>query len=222
MQPTIDPDPSKRPYPIVVGIDFTDSDPTTFERALDAARAHPGAHLHVIHVGSASALKPTSARALERSAELLEEIPRRLRAHVAQLGASAPVATHTRLTVHARLGPPAEAILQLAIDVRAELIVLGFHQRRGLMSLTHESVVARVFSEAHCPVLVARPTGYAGVKASEQIEPLCPDCAKARLESGGERMWCEFHARPHIHPHGYSWSDVFPVGGHDPGIVPSG
>ncbi|MEI8254325.1 MAG: universal stress protein [Deltaproteobacteria bacterium] len=216
-----DPAPTSRPYPVVVGIDFTESDNHTFARALAVAAERPGAHLHFLHAGAGPVLHGGSSKALERSAELLEEIPRRLRAHLAGLGAAAPPATDSRLTIHARLGAPAAAILQLAVDVRAELILLGVHHRRGLLSLTQQSVVAQVLGAAHCPVLVVRPTDYAGVaQQSEAIDPICPDCARTRSESGNERMWCEYHARPHIQMHGYGWSDVFPVGGHDPGIIP--
>jgi universal stress protein E len=54
-------------------------------------------------------------------------------------------------------GRPDEAIVKLAEDVAADLIVMGSHGRTGLSKILLGSVVERVIGQANCPVLVVRP-----------------------------------------------------------------
>lgn len=54
-------------------------------------------------------------------------------------------------------GRPDEAIVQAAIDVGADLIVVGSHGRTGLAKLLLGSVSERVIGLATCPVLVVKP-----------------------------------------------------------------
>jgi nucleotide-binding universal stress UspA family protein len=53
-------------------------------------------------------------------------------------------------------GDPAEAIVQIAGEVDAGLIVMGTHGRSGLGRLLLGSVAERVLREAPCPVLTVR------------------------------------------------------------------
>ena len=67
-------------------------------------------------------------------------------------------------------GDPVEVILDQAKRLRADLIVLGTHGRRGLQRLVLGSVAESVVRRAGCPVLVVkagvgqRPHTRAGVK----------------------------------------------------------
>lgn len=54
------------------------------------------------------------------------------------------------------LGDPAETILKAARQVRADMIVMATHGRRGLMHLFLGSVVENVLRLAPCPVLALR------------------------------------------------------------------
>ena len=54
------------------------------------------------------------------------------------------------------LGDPAQTIVKAARQVRAELIVMATHGRRGLMHLFLGSVVEDVLRRAPCPVLAIR------------------------------------------------------------------
>jgi len=51
-------------------------------------------------------------------------------------------------------GDPAEAIVHLAEEEGADLIVLGSHGRTGLSRLLMGSVAEAIVRKAHCPVLV--------------------------------------------------------------------
>ncbi len=54
-------------------------------------------------------------------------------------------------------GRPDEAIVKLAEDIGADLIVMGSHGRTGLSKILLGSVVERVIGQAACPVLVVKP-----------------------------------------------------------------
>jgi nucleotide-binding universal stress UspA family protein len=62
------------------------------------------------------------------------------------------VAVETRVA----FGPAARAILDLAAEVKASLIVVGTHGRKGAAHLLLGSVAERVVRAAPCPVLVTR------------------------------------------------------------------
>lgn len=71
-------------------------------------------------------------------------------------------------------GDPAPVILDRALTLRADLVVLGTHGRRGFDRLIHGSVAERVVQRAPCPVLMIPP--HAGPAPSEPIfkRILCP------------------------------------------------
>jgi nucleotide-binding universal stress UspA family protein len=57
-----------------------------------------------------------------------------------------------------REGRPASAIVEMASDLRADIVVLGSHGRGALASALLGSVSTEVVEHAPCPVLVARTT----------------------------------------------------------------
>jgi hypothetical protein len=106
-----------------------------------------------------------------------------------------------------RAGQPARSILQTAVDVDADLIVIGTHHRNRIEAIINGSVVESVLRDAHCPVLVAVPKNYEGASKSESIEPPCPDCVAARRQSHNQTFWCERHSRGYNQPHVYEPTD---------------
>jgi nucleotide-binding universal stress UspA family protein len=54
------------------------------------------------------------------------------------------------------VGYPAETILRVARELRADLIVMGTHGRRGFGRLLMGSVAEQVLREAACPVLTLK------------------------------------------------------------------
>lgn len=55
------------------------------------------------------------------------------------------------------VGYPAEAVLSLAEDEEADLLVMGTHGRKGIDRILFGSVAERVVKSARCPVLTVRP-----------------------------------------------------------------
>lgn len=58
--------------------------------------------------------------------------------------------------IHVRFGRPGLAVVKLADDLGAELIVTSSHGRTGLARLALGSVAEKIVRLAHCPVLVLR------------------------------------------------------------------
>ena len=78
------------------------------------------------------------------ASSLLEEALASLRAHFSSADASL------------RTGVPADEILAVAAEVRADLIVMGTHGRRGFSHLLMGSVAERVVRTSPIPVLTVR------------------------------------------------------------------
>jgi nucleotide-binding universal stress UspA family protein len=98
---------------------------------------------------------------------------------------------------HVTVGSPGKEIVALAEKLNADVVVVGCEGKEGVRRLLLGSVSEHVARHAPCSVLVARPRHD---EAEALIEPICPDCAAARLTSRGERSWCERHTAHH--PHG--------------------
>jgi nucleotide-binding universal stress UspA family protein len=78
-------------------------------------------------------------------------------------------------TVHVGVGDPATRIVALAEDLRADLIALACHGRRGLEHLALGSVTEHVVRFSPCPVLVLPDAALAAERApSPEVAPM-PD-----------------------------------------------
>jgi universal stress protein A len=135
-------------HSILVPVDFDENSRTALDLAKQLA-AVGDATLHLMHVvgilltpGEAASV--IVAREDDVKAEL-EKIARE------QLSG-------TRHQVHIRTGDTARAIVETARDLRADLIVMPTHGRRGLPRFFLGSVAERVVREAPCPVLTVRPS----------------------------------------------------------------
>lgn len=209
-------------FPVVVGIDFEETGDNALREAVRFAAGRQGVEIHAVHALHETADGSNRTGAIERKNELLEKTPERMRAYLADRRVHFPEMAGQNIVMHTRLGPPASALLQVAVDTDAELIVVGTHGRTGLKKLVLGSVAQQLVQTAACPVLIARPKDFHGLEPTAKPEPLCPDCARAREESNGARLWCDFHARPHVKLHVWGSSAVFSVGGHDPGLIAGG
>lgn len=195
----------KRPHVIVVGTDFSEVSNLAIQQAWHLATQREDAQLHVVHAIDTRRGLTSKAAEVEREERLLEELPAKVRNHVvrqAQAGQLPPL--HQPLGVHVRLGKPDEAILQLAADLDAAMIVVGSHGRSGLDKLMLGSVSEKLVRAGRLPVLVSRPKHLETMAKSERLEPPCPDCVAVRHQSGGQQWWCEVHARPHAEQHIHS------------------
>jgi nucleotide-binding universal stress UspA family protein len=88
---------------------------------------------------------------------------------------------------HVRLGEPARAIHQVAVDVDAEMILVGAEHAGRLRKLFHRSTAEQLVRTAHVPVVVAHQKNFRGLERSEEIEPhqITDDLIRSGLTSYG-------------------------------------
>src|SRR5262249_52770843 len=117
-----------------------------------------------------------------------------------------------RVVAHLMSGEPYREVLQLASDLRADLIVVGSHGKGAFDRLIVGSVSQAILKKAHCAVLVARPKAYA-VGDVPEIEPPCPQGVETQKQSGREKLWCAQHASRSHHRHVYEEAPPSSLGG---------
>lgn len=137
---------------ILVATDFSPCSQAAFSQALELAATCRG-RVHLLHVYALPGLPegaPLSRSAIE-DAEL---------AGVRKLQALGEAQRATGLVgdTFVRMGDAPHVIVSVAAEVRADLIALGTHGRRGLARFVLGSVAATVARTAPCSVLVARDT----------------------------------------------------------------
>lgn len=156
---------------IVVGVDFGAEGDEALHEALRLAKRLDGAELHPVHV-----LPPPDAvgrrEQLDVLSHMLNSAAEELRARTLNVAeAMGDEEWEQHVTVHVRFGKPADVLQQVAVDVDADLIVVGTHARRGMQRLVLGSVAEEVLRLGHFPVLVARPKSTVGLRPSERPEP---------------------------------------------------
>jgi nucleotide-binding universal stress UspA family protein len=165
---------------VVVAYDLSHSASAALHRALAVGIRAPFHVLHFVcvidpHVAVAGI--PAGDKIDYRYAERVQHaigdmITQELRSR--EVGAS------VHFFVHARIGKPADEILNLAREVGADLIIIGSKGTTGLERLVLGSVSERVVREAGCTVEVARPKTYGHVDLLDVVEKREPTHAYVR------------------------------------------
>jgi len=185
-------------YVILAAVAFDESGMNALHEAARCAQLRPDAELHLVHVLSEETASGAASELLALNAKLLGA-PEQLRRLVDMLGLDRPF----RVTAHLRAGQPSDCILQTAVDLDADLLVVGTRKRRGMEKLIFGSSTERVLRHAHCPVLVAMPKNHLRSTHTGTIDPPCTECLSMRCASSGNRFWCERHARTRMLVHIY-------------------
>jgi nucleotide-binding universal stress UspA family protein/CBS domain-containing protein len=133
---------------ILVPVDFDESAKSALDLARGLAATSDGT-LILMHV-VAILLAPGEAATvvIARKDEVIASLERIAKEH---LGG-------TRYQLDVRTGDTAHGIIEAARDLRADLIVMPTHGRRGLPRFFLGSVAERIVREAPCPVLTVRPS----------------------------------------------------------------
>ena len=163
---------------VVVAYDFSHSGRAALYRAVALAKRAPS---HVLHFVCALVHGEDYDAATRVQQALTDEIKAEL--------LLADVTDIVHFFVHARIGKPAEEILELAHEVGADLIIVGSKGLTGVERLMLGSVSERVVREAHCTVEVARPKTY------EKVELL------VTVDSTEK-------PHPYVPPHRYTYSET--------------
>jgi nucleotide-binding universal stress UspA family protein len=110
-----------------------------------------GAALTVVHVCEVPGYDETGPIPYDVATPIVAGAERELDGVMRRVRASCPDATGV-----VKIGAPPAEILALAADVRADLVVLGTHGRRGFAHAMMGSVAERIVRLAPVPVLTVR------------------------------------------------------------------
>jgi nucleotide-binding universal stress UspA family protein len=157
-----------KPFHVVAALDLDATARPTWAAAT-ALLGMPGAELSLLHVVGAGGRDVR--RDAADAAALMSEGHRGVQELLARELGDASNPLRERIDVYVGLGDPAQQIIQLAVDLEADLIVLGTHERRGLERLVLGSVSSEVFRHAPCSVLVSRAPDYVGKEKTPSIAP---------------------------------------------------
>jgi nucleotide-binding universal stress UspA family protein len=194
---------STQPYIILAALALDETGEHALREAARIVQQRPESELHLVHVVREED-DNASASELVSLEQRLANAPERIRRYVEQIWSETP----SKVIAHLRAGQPSRSIVQTAVDINADIIVVGTHRRAGLKKLMLGSVAEQVLQHAHCPVLIALAKDYSGKVSSDVIQPACPDCLQVRHSSHGEHYWCERHSRQYSKPHVYEPSDA--------------
>lgn len=213
---------ASQPFVIVVGMDFSELSNAAFDEAMRLAALQPHTEIHALHVDSdfrsaskaaAKAASPQTAGLDGHTTTILDRIEAACNDRIERARErESPLSNIERVVTHFRLGSAADQVVQLAVDLDADLVVVGTHGRTGLERLVLGSVANKVLRTARCPVYVVRPKDHLNLGDVPEIEPACPDCVTARKASDGAAMWCKRHSEHHIRPHRYTYQFEFGEG----------
>jgi nucleotide-binding universal stress UspA family protein len=178
------------PVSVLAAIDYSDTSDLVVAEAMDLSRQRRAHELHFLHVHSASNAGNPEAR----RAELLEWLG-------ARLAVPGFVPAELKIIGHEASGDPGRVIVEMANDLLIDVVVVGTHGRKGVQRMVMGSVAESVVRNCGCPVLVVRQKAHE--HPVPQIEPPCPRCVEARVQSHGETLWCEQHSEKHGRRHTY-------------------
>ncbi len=138
---------------ILVPHDFSDDAAAALDWAIELA-AQLGAELHLLHAYRLP-LEMFSPYGVPFPDSVMPEIREAARRRLNELKARVEAAG-LKGQVQLREGPPADAIVEAARELSADLIVMGTRGRTGLAHVVLGSVAQRTVRLAPCPVLTLK------------------------------------------------------------------
>jgi nucleotide-binding universal stress UspA family protein len=139
---------------ILVPHDFSETAEKAFDFALDLA-GKLGAHMTVLHAYEIPtyAFPEGPVLTVEMMAQIERAAATALDGILSRASRRSP---GVKVTTELRQGAAWREIDQAAVDLKADLIVLGTHGRRGLARALLGSVAEKIVRTAACPVLTVR------------------------------------------------------------------
>lgn len=143
-----------KPYIVVVAMDLSEPGGRAWRFAFDLAELRGETEIHAVVVGprdAAPAVRDVSTKGVSTAASSSGVPSLRVLQHRSADG-------HARLmAMHFRTGRADRAIVGLAEELGADLIVIGTHPTGVLQRLLGGSTAERIARNAPCPVVVVRP-----------------------------------------------------------------
>lgn len=146
-----------KPTHILVATDYSDASRPAITRAAEVA-AMSGAKVTLVHVYDPAPFVPPIAfpSPARKEEEVAQGLAEAIVKGLEQLGkAEFP---GTEVAVRAlRHASPSKAVVDLAEEIGADLVVVGSHGRTGIEHMFIGSVAEKIVRHAPCSVLVVRP-----------------------------------------------------------------
>jgi nucleotide-binding universal stress UspA family protein len=144
---------------IAVGTDFSEDSERAVAQALAIAEVC-GAQVHIVHMVGPLEPPPRPLGPHDRYTERIEQELERAKCELDKLGARYAGAA-ARIHHYAGDGEPDFGLVETAVEIGAELIIIGSHGRTGYKRVLMGSVSERVVKLAKIDVMVARkrPSG---------------------------------------------------------------
>ena len=158
---------------ILAAVDLTRAGDDALREAMRLVRSSEHAVLHVVHVIEVT----RSLHDANQVDELSRTLDEKREALEQRLQANSPEgedAWSQEVVFHVRLGDPAEAIHQAAVDIDADFIVVGTHGRTGMDRLMRPSVAEKLVRTAHISVIVAHEKDGTDLRRSDRPDPPRP------------------------------------------------
>lgn len=173
-------------FRVVVGVDFQETSKHAIHEAMHIARLMPRVQLEFVHVMEVSA-ELHDARLIDLLSDNLGQAMARLERSVRDtlFVYGSDSAWGIELGYHVRVGPVARELHQVAVDVDAEMIIVGKPRVGALRKLFHTGSVEELVRTAHVPVVVAHPKDFKGFPKSPRPDAPRPgqDLTKSDLYS---------------------------------------
>jgi nucleotide-binding universal stress UspA family protein len=137
---------------VVVGTDGSATADVAVRQAAELARANGGT-LHVV-----SAYRPASSQTVGAAGEQWQVLPAERVDAVLDEAAALGRVLGVKVEVHGSRGDPANAIVRVAKEVGADVVVVGNRGMKGAKRFILGSVPSKVAHAAPCAVLILKTT----------------------------------------------------------------
>lgn len=144
---------------VVVAVDESKESQLAFEHGLALAKARDDIDtLHVVHAVDGFDPMGQMEVAAQAHQYSLDKERAQFDARLKELleGVENP----PKIVPHVLMGPPSKEVVRIANRVKADLIIIGSHDRGGFKRLVLGSVAGEVLRIANCSVLVFRPKSW--------------------------------------------------------------
>ena len=164
---------------ILAGCDLSEGSDRALDRAISIAELHKAKVVLVHALADDAPIEDVDNELLAQLGEVSAAV------HAAEAQQLADrlalvLARGLRAEVISRVGPPGEVIAAVAVEVHAELIVVGTHGRTGISRFLLGSVAQATIRHATCDVLVVRgPSSKAPFQRPLVATDFSPAAAKA-------------------------------------------
>jgi nucleotide-binding universal stress UspA family protein len=162
-------------FRVIVGVDFSEASSHAIHEGMHLARLMPRVELNFVHVMEVSA-ELHDARLIDELSDSLGQGMAKLERYVRDtlFVYGSDSGWGLDLGYHMRVGPVARELHQVAVDLDAEMIVVGKGQPNALRKLFHRSSAEELVRTAHVPVVIAHPKDFRGFSKSAAPEPPRP------------------------------------------------